>query len=332
MTFSARLLRRRHLLALCTAALAPPVLARTAWPTRPVRIIVPAGPGSSLDLVARSMSAGLGALWNTPVVIENRVGAGGLIGMDLAVKSRDGHTLALGFNGPVALAPFLYRRMPYDPARDLAPILLTTQQPNVLAVNAEKLPARTMAEFVAWARARKGRLNFASLGNGSSAHLTMELLMSEAGFEGTHVPFNGSPPAALALAQGEVEAAFMLAPALLPHVQSGRVRLLAVSGAQRSTTLGPLLGALPTLAEAGWPNIVSLAWNGLFAPVATAVGVLEQVNTDANQVLRDPAVWRTLDLQGLAVAGGSAEDFRLVIEADVRRWGPVISRLGIRLD
>jgi tripartite-type tricarboxylate transporter receptor subunit TctC len=274
------------------------------------------------------MSDKLGQRWGQPVVIENKPGAGGMLGLDIAAKATDGHTLAVGFNGPIAFGPFLYKKMPYDPAKDLLPVIMTTSQANVLAVNAEKVPAKTVAEFVAWAKSQGGKVNYSSLGNGSSAHLTMELFLSEAGFSATHVPFNGSPPAAMAVAQGEADATFMVAPALLPHVRNNKVRMLAVSSAQRPDSLKEL----PTLAASGYPNVESLAWNGLLMPAGTPEAVVGRVNADANAVLQDPAVRQAIESQGMTIVGGSAADFRRQIDADVRRWGPVITRLGIKLD
>ena len=298
------------------------------WPTKPVKIVVPTGPGSSLDLIARAMSERLAVRWGQPVVVENKPGAGGMLGVDVAAKANDAHTLAVGFNGPIAFGPFLYRKMPYDPARDLIPVIMTTSQANVLAVNADKVPAKTVAEFVAWAKAQGGKVNYSSLGNGSSAHLTMELFMSEAGFTATHVPFNGSPPAAMAVAQGEADATFMVAPALLPHVRNQKVRLLAVSSSLRPDSLKDL----PSLAGSGYANVESLAWNGLFIAAGTPDAVVQKINADANAVLAEPAVRQALDAQGLTVVGGSAAEFKRVIDSDVKRWGPVITRLGIRLD
>jgi tripartite-type tricarboxylate transporter receptor subunit TctC len=323
-------MQRRHLAALFTSGLLAatlPAIAQT-WPTKPVKIVVPTGPGSSLDLIARSMADKLAARWGQPVVVDNKPGAGGLLGVDIAAKANDGHTLAVGFNGPIAFGPFLYRKMPYDPAKDLVAVIMTTSQPNVLAVNADKVPAKTVAEFVAWAKAQGGKVNYSSLGNGSSAHLTMELFMSEAGFAATHVPFNGSPPAAMAVAQGEADATFMVAPALLPHVRNQKVRLLAVSSSARPDSLKDL----PALATSGYANVESLAWNGLFMPAGTPDAVVQKVNADANAVLQDAAVRQALDAQGLTVVGGSAADFKRQIDADVRRWGPVITRLGLKLD
>ena len=315
------------LLALVSAA-AGPAQAQAPWPSKPVKIVVPAPAGSSLDLIVRSMSEKLGARWGQPVVVENKPGAGGMLGMDVAAKATDGHTLAIGFNGPVAFAPFLYRKMPYDPARDLLPIVMTTSQANVLAVNADKVPAKTVAEFVAWAKAQGGKVNYSSLGNGSSAHLTMELFLSEAGITATHIPFNGSPPAAMAVAQGEADATFMVAPALLAHVRNNKVRLLAVSSAQRPDSQKDL----PTLADAGYKNVEALAWNGLFAPAGTPEAVVARINADVNEMLKDATIKAALDAQGLTVVGGSAAEFKRVLDAEAKRWGPIIAKIGVKLD
>ncbi|OYU98545.1 MAG: hypothetical protein CFE45_16070 [Burkholderiales bacterium PBB5] len=330
-------MQRRHLLAASVSTMAAalglgltgPAHAQTpAWPTHPVMIVVPAPAGSSLDVVARLLADKLKDRWGQTVFIENKAGAGGMLGVDVAAKAApDGHTLAVGFNGPIAFAPFLYKKMPYDPAKDLMPVVMTTSQPNVLAINAE-LPVKTVKEFVDWARAQGGKANYSSLGQGSSAHLTMALMMNEAGFAATHVPFNGSPPAAMALAQGTADASFMTAPALLALVKSGKVRMLATSAAQRPDSLKDL----PTLAEAGYPQVESLAWNGLFTAAGTPVAVVNKINADVNAALRDPAVKALLDSQGLSAVGGSADDFKRVLEADARKWGAIIQKLGIKLD
>lgn len=328
-------LTRRHALARATLGAAAaacgtlwsaPALAQAAWPTRPVRIVVPTGPGSSLDLIVRAMSDKLAARWGQPVVIENRAGAGGMLGMDIVAKATDGHTLGIGFNGPLAYAPFLYAKTPYDPAKDLKAVVMTTSQPNVLAINAD-VPARTVAELVTWARAQGGKLNFSSLGNGSSAHLTMELFLSEAGIKATHVPFNGSPPAAMAVAQGEAQMTFMVAPAMLPHVSNNKARLLAVTSAQRPDSLK----SLPTMAEAGFANVEAVGWNGLVGPASLPDAVAQRVAADVTELLKDPAVRTLLDNAGLTAVGGKPEDFRRFIDADVKRWGPVITHLGVKL-
>jgi len=326
-------MRRRHFAHLTWAALAAgllagPVRAQTAWPTKPVRIVVPAPAGSSLDIIARLLGDKLKERWGQPVVVDNRPGAGGMLGTDLAAKAApDGHTMTLSFNGPIAFAPYLYSKVPYDAARDLVPVVMTTSQPNVLAVNAN-LPVKNLAEFIAWAKAKNGAMNYSSLGNGSSAHLTMALFLAEIGAKATHIPYNGSPPAALAVAQGDADAAFMVAPALMAHVRNQKLRLLAVSSAQHPESLKDL----PTLASAGLKNVDSLAWNGLFVPTGTPEAVVQKLNADVNAVLADPATKAALDQQGLTPVGGSAADFRKLVESDSKRWGDVIRRIGVKLD
>ena len=324
-----RFLLNATLAAAAVAAASPAaVLAQPAWPVRPVHIIVPAPAGSSLDIIARLLGDKLKDRWSQPVVVENKPGAGGMLGTDTAAKSApDGHTLALSFNGPIAFAPYLYAKLPYDAAKDLVPVVMTTSQPNVLAVNAA-LPVKTLPEFIAWAKAKNGAMNYSSLGNGSSAHLTMELFLAEIGARATHIPFNGSPPAAMAVAQGEADATFMVAPALMAHVRNNKVRLLALSSTQHPDSLKDL----PTMASAGLKNVDSLAWNGLFAPTGTPDAVVLKINADVNATLADPAVKAALDAQGLTPVGGSAADFRKVVDADSRRWGEVIRRIGVRLD
>ncbi len=302
--------------------------AQAAWPTQTVKIVVPTGAGSSLDLIVRLLSDKLAARWGQTVVVDNKPGAGGLLGVDIAAKAGDGHTLAIGFNGPLAYAPFLYSKTPYDPAQHLRPIVMTSSQANVLAINAEKVPAKTVAEFVAWARAQDGRMNFSSLGQGSSAHMTMELFLAEAGIKAVHVPFNGSPPAAMAVAQGTVDATWMVAPALLPHVHSGKIRLLAVSADSKPAGLQNL----PAMGEAGYPAVKALAWNGLVGPVSMSDAAVARINADVNELLKDAAVRDAMARSGLTVVGGSAEAFRQFIADDVARWGPVITKLGVKLN
>ena len=323
------IIRRSFIAAAALSALAPlsSVLAQS-WPTKPVHIVVPAPAGSSLDVVARLLGDKLKDRWGQPVIIDNKPGAGGMLGMDVAAKaSPDGTTIAVGFNGPVAFAPFMYRKMPYDPAKDLTPVVMTTSQPNVLAVNAN-VPAKNVKEFVAWAKEKNGKMNYASIGQGSSSHLTMELFLTEAGITATHVPYNGSPPAGLSIAQGDTDALFAVAPALLPLQKSGKVRFLAVTSRQRPESLRDV----PTMAEAGLPDVESLAWNGLFVAAGTPEAVVHKISADVNAVLHDPSAKATLDNQGLMAVGGSPADFRKVVEADTKRWGPIINKLGIKLD
>lgn len=298
------------------------------WPAKPVRVIVPAPPGSSLDLIARTLADRLRTMWKQPVVIETKPGAGGLIGMDAVAKApHDGYTLGIGFNGPIAFGPYMYSRMPYAPARDLVPIVLTTSQPNVLAVQAGN-PANTLPEFVAWAKKQGNGFSYASVGAGSSSHLTMELFRSTAGIEAVHVPYAGSPPAGLSVAAGDTQALSTVAPALLPLIQGKRIKLLAITSAKRSE----LMKDVPTVAESGYPGFEALAWNGLFTASGTPPEVVRRINADVNTVLQEPAVRALLAGQELVAGGGSPEEFRSFIDSEGRKWGAIIGKVGIRLE
>jgi tripartite-type tricarboxylate transporter receptor subunit TctC len=310
----------KRFLALAIIALLTPGAQAQQWPSQTVRIIVPASPASSLDVIARILGERLRVRWNQAVVVEDKPGAGGMLGMNAVARAAaDGTTLGVGFNGPIAFAPHLYRTMSYDPAKDLLPVVLTTSQPNVLAVAASN-PAHDVAAFVAWAKA-DGKLLYASVGTGSSSHLTMELFKSVAGFAGTHVPYKGSPEAAMSVVTGETHALFSVEPALLPFLQSGQLRLLASTGTERT----PGLDDLPTLAQAGFPDVQSLAWNGLFAPAGTPAAVVDQINADVNAVLAEPAIREALLKQGLVPGGGARADFAALIAAESARWGPLIA-------
>ncbi len=298
------------------------------WPTKPVRVVVPAPAGSSLDVVVRTLGDKLKDRWGQPVVVENKAGAGGMLGMDVVAKAApDGYTLGIGFNGPIAFGPHMYKKMPYDPAKDLAPVVLTTSQPNVLAVQASN-PAKTLPEFVAWARKQGNKLSYGSVGNGSSSHLTMELFKNVTGIDAVHVPYAGSPPAGTSLAAGETQALFSVAPALIPLIQGQRVKLLAVTSAKRVDTMPDL----PTVAESGYPGFEALAWNGLFAPAGTPAATIEKINADVNAVLKDPAVRDAFARQGLIVGGGSSAEFKDFIDKESRTWGAIIKKNGITID
>ncbi|HET7866340.1 MAG TPA: tripartite tricarboxylate transporter substrate binding protein [Burkholderiaceae bacterium] len=318
---------KRLALFLAASCLAAGAMAQP-WPAKPVRVLVPAPAGSSLDIIVRTLGDKLHQRWGQPLVVDNKPGAGGMLGMDVVAKAPpDGYTLGIGFNGPVAFGPHMYKKMPYDPARDLLPVVLATSQPNVLAVQAGN-PANTLPDFVAWARAQGDKLSYASVGNGSSSHLTMELFKSVARIEATHVPYSGSPQAGTSLAAGETQVLFAVAPALLPLIQGGRVKLIAVTSAQRIEAMK----SLPTVAESGYPGFEALAWNGFFAPSGTPAAVVERINADVNAVLQDPAVREQLQKQGLIIGGGTPAEFKAYIDSEGKRWGAIIKRVGISID
>jgi tripartite-type tricarboxylate transporter receptor subunit TctC len=298
------------------------------WPDKAVRVMVPAPAGSSLDVIVRTLGDKLKDRWKQPIVVDNKAGAGGMLGMDVVAKAApDGYTLGIGFNGPIAFGPFMYKKMPYDPSKQLLPIVLTTSQPNVLAVNISN-PANTLPEFVAWAKKQGDKLSYGSVGNGSSSHLTMELFMASAGLDAVHVPYAGSPPAATSLAAGETQALFTVEPALLPLIQGKRIKLLAATSLKRTEGLKDL----PTVVEAGYPGFEALAWNGLFAPAGTPAEVVNRINADVNAVMKEPAVREQLAKQGLIVGGGTPAEFKAFIDSEAAKWGAIIKKVGITID
>jgi tripartite-type tricarboxylate transporter receptor subunit TctC len=299
-----------------------------AWPARPVRMILTAPPGSSIDVLGRLVADKLRERLGVAVVAENRAPAGGTIGThEVARAAPDGYTIGLSFTGPLALAPFLYSKLPYDPARDLAPIVLVGTAPNILAVHAA-LPVATFRQFVEAARAQPGRLNYASVGNGSSSHLAMELLKARAGVFIVHIPYNGAPPAAQATAAGEVQAIMSNPTSLLPLIKAGRIKPLAVTGRARWNGMPDL----PTVAESGFAGFEAVAWNGFVAPAGTPREIVERLNREINTILAAPDVLPRIEASGWEIAGGSVEAFADFMKAERERWAPVVARSGARLD
>jgi tripartite-type tricarboxylate transporter receptor subunit TctC len=319
--------RRRFLLAAAAVAfaLSAPAHAQT-WPDRPLRIVVAAGPGSSLDTLARLIGDRLKDRVGQPVVVENKPAAGGTVATaEVAKAAPDGYTMLLGFPGPLAFGPLL-QKLPYDVEKDLAPLIITSSQPNVLAVNAA-LPVKTLADLVAYGKTNPGKLNYASVGNGSSSHLNMELLKMTAGFDAVHVPFNGSPPAVTSTVQGDTQLLFAVMQPLQPHIQAGRLRAIAVTTAKRF----PLLPDLPPIAET-FPGFEAQAWNGMMVPAATPKPVVARLNAEINAILKQPDVVQKLNAQGFDLIGGTPEDFGRLIRSEVERWTPVIRKLGLKVD
>ncbi len=312
--------------ALVALVAAAPAAAQS-WPERPLKIVVAAPAGSSLDTLSRVIGDRLKPRLGQPVVVDNRPAASGTVATaEVARATPDGHTLVMSYNGPLAFAPLL-QKLPYDVPRDLAPVVLTSSQPNVLVVNAQ-LPVRSVNELVAWSKANPGKLSYASVGNGSSSHLTMELLKTLSGLDAVHVPFNGSPPAVTATVQGETQLMFAVMQPLAAQVQAGKLRAIAVTTARRF----PSLPELPTVAEAGYAGFEALAWNGLLVPAGTPAAVIARLNAEINAVLREPDVVARMRDAGFDLVGGSPEQFAQVIAGESARWGPVIRKIGLRLD
>jgi tripartite-type tricarboxylate transporter receptor subunit TctC len=291
-------------------------------------MILTAPPGSSIDVLGRLVADQLRERLGQPVVAENRPQAGGTVGTDAIAKApADGHTIGLSFTGPLATAQFLYAKLPYDPSRDLAPIVLVGTAPNILAVN-DKLPVRSFGELIDHVRARPGQLNYASVGNGSASHLAMELLKHMGGLYVVHIPYNGAPPAVQAAAAGDVQMIMSNPTSLLPLIQAGRLRPLAVTSANR----WPPMKDLPTVAEGGFAGFEAVAWNGFVAPAGTPREVVERLNREINAVMRSEQVKPRIEAAGWDVAGGTPEAFASFMDAERRRWQPVIARSGAKLD
>ncbi len=321
---------RPRLLATLALALAVPFAAGAAlaqsWPDKPVHIVVPAPAGSSLDVLARAIGDKLKDKYGQPFIVDNKPGAGGALATaEVARAPADGSVMLLGFNGPLATGP-LITKVPYDVKRDLAPVIITSSQPNVLAVNAA-LPVKTVADLVAWAKANPGKLNFASVGQGSSSHLNAEMLKSAAGIDAVHVPFNGSPPAVLSTVQGETQMIFAVMQPLQAQVQAGKLRAIAVTTPKRF----PLLPDLPAIAET-YPGFEALAWNGLVVPAATPPATIQKINADVNAILKDPEIVKKMNAFGFDLVGGTPADFAALIEGETSRSLPIVKKLGIKVE
>jgi tripartite-type tricarboxylate transporter receptor subunit TctC len=323
-------MKRRKLLcllsAIAAATVAFPATAQN-WPDKPIKFLVSAPAGSSLDVIARVIGDKLKDRLGVPIVVENKPAASGTVAANEAARSApDGNTMVLSYNGPLAFGPLL-QKLPYDPQKDLAPVIITTSQPNVLAVNAQ-LPVKTVQELVAWGKANPGKLNYASVGNGSSSHLTMEYFKSVSGIDAMHVPFNGSPPAVTSTIQGDTHMIFTVMSPLQPQIQAGRLRALAVTTAKRF----PLLPDLPTIAESGFPGFEALAWNGVLVAAATPKPIIARLNAEMNAIMKLPDVAKKLNDAGFDLIGGPPEDLGRLIAGEAAKWAPIIKQVGLKVD
>jgi len=307
--------------------LAAPAALAQAWPDKPIRFLMSAPAGSSIDVLGRAIADQLKDRLGQPVVVENKPAAGGTVATsEVAHSAPDGYTMVLAFNGPLAFAPFL-QKLPYDVSKDLAPVIITSSQPNVLAVNAT-LPVHSVKELVAYAKANPGKLNYASVGNGSSSHLNMEAFKSMAGFDALHVPFNGSPPAVKSTVQNETQMLFAVMQPLQAQIQAGALRAIAVTTSKRFA----LLPDLPTIAESGYPGFEALAWNGVLVAAGTPTPIVARLNTEMNAILKEPDVVQKMHGFGFDLIGGTPEDFDALISGEAKRWEPVIRKVGLKVD
>ena len=318
---------RRFIILACCALIALSAYAQD-YPRRPVRLIVPFPPGGGNDIVARAVAQELGKSLGQQFVVDNRAGAGGAIGAELAARSpADGYTLFLGGVGSHVVNPSLNAKLSYDPIRDFAPVTLIASAPSVLVVN-PSLQATSVAEFTALAKANPGRLNYASNGNGSSAQLAAVLYESMAGVRMVHVPYKGVAPALVDLMSGEVQLMFGTLVAILPHIKAGRLRALAVTGRSRSA----LLPEVPTLAESGLPGYEAGSWYGILAPAGTPGAIVARLNAEINNAIRQPEVRERLAAEGAEVIGGTPEEFAVHIRSELARMKTLVREGGLRVE
>jgi tripartite-type tricarboxylate transporter receptor subunit TctC len=298
-----------------------------AYPSKPVRIVVPYPAGSTPDLIGRTLAERLQKGLGQPFVVENRSGAGGNIGAEAVAKAGDPHVLLVGGNGPVAINKHLYKGLTYDPDRDLVPVSLLASAPQMLVVKAD-FKGSDFKSFLQHARQNPGRLSYASVGGGSASHLTMELLKSEAGIALVHVPYRGFPPAVTDMLSGSIDAMFAIVPAVLPQVKAGRMKALAVTALQRSA-MSP---EVPSVAELGLPGLESLAWNGLLAPAGTSAEVIARLSAETVKGMQSAETREALGRLGFEVVASSPEEFSRWIRAESEKWARVIRASGATAD
>lgn len=299
-----------------------------AWPERPVRFIVPFPPGGSTDTVARAIADKLRERIGQPVVIDNRAGAGGTIGSDIAAKAPpDGYTMLIGTSSTHAIAPGVFAALPYQPVRDFAPVTLVGAATVMLVTN-PSVPAKSVAELIALAKAKPQLLTFASSGTGGVSHLIGEYFKSRAGIEMLHVPYKGDTPMIADLIGGQVSLAFGTAVAFLPHVQKGALNALAVTSARPS----PIAPNLPTVASSGLDGFEALQWFGILMPAKTPAAIVDRMNREIDAILAMPDVRERFTSMGIEIAGGSAQSFASFMASEAEKWQKIARDAGVKIN
>ncbi|MGH8618238.1 MAG: Bug family tripartite tricarboxylate transporter substrate binding protein [Burkholderiales bacterium] len=312
----------------CLLVLPAALAGAQAYPSKAVRMIVPSTPGGGPDIMARAVGQKLTEAWGQAVVIENRGGAGGIIGSEAAAKAPpDGYTLVMANAGSHAVNASLYAKLPYDPVKDFAPVTLVSSAPNILIVH-PSLPAKTVRELVALAKQKPDTLTFGSGSNGSTAHLTGELFKLAAGVRLVHVPFKGAPAAVIGVISGEVALAFPNIPPALPQVKAGKLRALGVTTLKRAAAAPEI----PTLDEAGLPGFEAVAWFGVLAPAGTPRDIVLKVSQEIARIVRTPEMQDRLRLEGAEAVGSTPEQFAETIRRDIAKWAVVVKASGARAD
>jgi tripartite-type tricarboxylate transporter receptor subunit TctC len=295
------------------------------YPLRPIRLVVPSSPGGGTDIVGRLLAQKLGEVLGQPLVVDNRPGAGTLIGTEFVAKSApDGYTLLMGLS-TLAIDPSIYAKLPYDALKDFAAISLAASVPNVLSVH-PSVPATTVPELIALASARQGRLTCGSAGLGTNPHLAAELFRTMAGVEWVHVPYKGSGPAVIGLLAGQVDLMFATLPSVIQHVRAGKLRALGVSTAARA----PALPDVPTIAEAGLPGYEAIQWYGVLAPTGTPRAIIDRLSRDIGRALQAPEMRERLAVEGATPIGSSPDEFAAYLRRETEKWAEVIKTTGLK--
>jgi tripartite-type tricarboxylate transporter receptor subunit TctC len=310
------------------AAIAGPRAAASEYPAKPIRIIAQFTPGSSTDILARIVAQKMGQDWNQQVVVDNRPGAGGVLGTEMGAKANpDGYTLTMAVSAAFGINPSLYAKLPYDVVRDFAPISTLGLTPQTLVVS-PSTAFKSVKEFVAAAKDKPGQINYASLGTGSTSHLTMEMFRSAAGIKLNHVPFKGSAEAHTALIGGQVPAMFDAIPATLPQIKSGRLRGLGIATLKRSQ----FLPDLPTIAESGYPGFEAVGWIGIAAPAKTPDAILDKLNAEMVKIINEPDVKEKLATLAFTPVGDTRAQFAAFMKSEIAKWGKAVKDSGAKAD
>ena len=320
-------MRPRYLLVALLLTAVTAAQAQT-YPARAVRIIVPFPPGGSTDILARAMGQKLTDVWSQQVIVDNRPGAGGIIGTELGARAaRDGYTLLMGSGAPLTIVPSLYPKLPYDPLKDFAPITGVARVPNVLALH-PSVPAKTVKELIALAKSKPGLLAFSTNGSGAPGHLAGELLKAMTGIELTHVPYKGASPATTAAISGEVSMTITTTPPVMPHAKSGRLRIIAVTSTARIAELP----GVPTVAESGLAGYEAISWFGLAAPAGTPADIVTKINTDAVGILKTRDMDERITSQGAQVMPTTPDQMMAFIRSETAKWAKIIKLSGAKPD
>ena len=313
---------------LLAAPLLTPLPAQAQDSGKTMRIVVPFPPGGSTDLLARRIGDKLAAALGQTVIVENRPGAGGTVGAAYVAKAApDGNTLLMGVTGSNAIAQSLYANLPYDVLKDFAPVSMVVSAPLVVAVN-PAVKANTLAEFIALAKARPGAISYGSAGNGTSMHLTGEMFKQATRTSMVHIPYRGSAGMLNDLMGGQIDASFGDLLVLMPQLEAGKVRPLAVTSKQRH----PLLPNVPTVAESGYPGFEALSWQGLFAPAGTPPDVVARISAEVNKAVNSPDIKDYFSARGFLIDGTTPAAFKTLLEAEVKKWGAIVKASGARAD